>query len=224
MAQPRSLDAVLFDWRGTLVDDPPDEWWVRRALERCGRAADEDHVAEICAALTRAADLPEVRAATAGCDCSQEAHRAYSSLYFRRAGLDDEFADALYALDLEAESHPFYPDALPVVRELHERGCRIALVSDIHVDLRPEFVAAGFDGSIDAYVLSFEHGVQKPGRRIFEIALEALDVDASRALMVGDSASHDGGAIKAGISTWLLPEGGSADRARGLDRLLAFFP
>jgi len=99
----------------------------------------------------------------------------------------------------------------------------LALVSDIHVDLRPEFAAAGVAQYFDAFVLSFEHGVQKPGRRIFEIALETLDVDAGDALMVGDRASHDGGAIKAGIATWLLPEGAEADQPRGLDRLLPLF-
>jgi HAD superfamily hydrolase (TIGR01509 family) len=144
-------------------------------------------------------------------------------MFFERAGLDDAMASALYDLDLEADSHPFYPDAAEVLRALHARGVRIALVSDIHIDLRPEFAAAGLGEYVDAFVLSFEHGVQKPDRRIFEIALAALDVDAGDALMVGDRASHDGGAIGAGIATWLLPEGAARDQPRGLDRLLPLF-
>ena len=223
MTQASPLEAVLFDWRGTLVHDPPHEWWVRTALLRAGRAADDAIVAKVSDDLRRAAELPEVLAGEVGCDCSADAHRAWSFMFFARAGLDDEVSSALYDLDLEAGSHPFYPDAADVLRVLHERGVRIALVSDIHIDLRPEFAAAGVEQYFDAFVLSFEHGVQKPGRRIFEIALEALDVDAGDALMVGDRASHDGGAIKAGIATWLLPEGAEADQPRGLDRLLPLF-
>jgi HAD superfamily hydrolase (TIGR01509 family) len=221
--QPRGLEAVLFDWRGTLVHDPPHEWWVSNALLRAGRAADDATVTKVSDDLRRAAELPEVAAGELGCDCSAEAHRAWSLMYFELAGLDDALAAALYELDLEADSHPFYPDAAKVVNALHERGVRIAVVSDIHFDLRPEFAAAGIAELVDAFVLSFEHGVQKPDRRIFEIALDALDVDAGDALMVGDRASHDGGAVKAGIATWLLPEGADADQPRGLDRLLALF-
>jgi HAD superfamily hydrolase (TIGR01509 family) len=221
VTQARPFRAVLFDWRGTLVDDPPHEWWVREALLRAGRAADGARVDELSDALRRASELPEVKEGEAGCDCSFAAHRAWSLMYFRLAGLDDALALALYDLDLDPTSHPFYSDTAAVLRELHERGCRVAVVSDIHFDLRPEFAAAGFGGLVDAFVLSFEHGVQKPDRRIFEIALDALGVDAADALMVGDRAAHDGAAIGAGIATWLLPAGAVADGVRGLDRVVA---
>jgi len=212
---------VLFDWRGTLVDDPPDEWWVREALLRAGREAGDDRVAELTAALRRAAELPDVVRGQAGCDCSATAHRAWSLGYFALAGLDSELALALYELDLDPASHPFYADVAPVLAELRARGCRVAVVSDIHFDLRPEFAAAGIEEVVDAFVLSFEHGVQKPDRRVFEIALDALGAGAADALMVGDRASRDGAATAVGIATWLLPEGDFTDKPRGLDRVLA---
>jgi HAD superfamily hydrolase (TIGR01509 family) len=205
-----------------LVHDPPHEWWVREALLRVGRAADEEHVVAISDALRRAGDLPQVVKGEVGCDCSAAVHREWSMMFFRLAGLDDELADALYDLDFDAASHPFFPDVEPVLRELHDRGCRIALVSDIHLDLRPEFAAAGIAKYFDAFVLSFEHGVQKPDRRIFQIALGALGAEPADALMIGDRASHDGGAVKVGIETWLLPVAIDADRPRGLDRVLSF--
>jgi HAD superfamily hydrolase (TIGR01509 family) len=221
MVQAPAYRAVLFDWRGTLVHDPPHEWWVARALERAGRAPEPLEVARFSDALRVAGDLPEVRAGEATCDCSLELHRAWSFDFFARAGLDDELATALYDLDFDPDAHPFYPDVLPALRALHERGCAIALVSDIHVDLRPEFVAAGLDDYIDAYVLSFEHGVQKPDPRIFEITLDLLGVAAADAVMVGDRASHDGASVKAGIAAWLVPPLASATDTRGLDRLVA---
>ena len=220
MKQAPAFRAVLLDWRGTLVDDPPDEWWVRAALQRVGRDAGPHQVAAWCAALRGAAEQPEIVAGEASCDCSFEQHREWSLAWFALAGLDDELALALYALDLEAASHPFFPDVAFVLRALHERGCRIAVVSNIHFDLRPEFAAAGLAEYVDAFVLSFELGMQKPDPRLFERALDALAVDATEALMVGDQPGLDGGAIRAGLATWLLPGGARADRPRGLDRLL----
>lgn len=141
--------------------------------------------------------------------------------WFTHAGLDDDFADALYQLDFDAACHPFYPDAPRVVRALHNAGIRLALVSDIHVDLRTDFEASNLAECFDAFVLSFEHGVQKPDREIFEIALRELNVAPERALMVGDRASHDGGATKVGITTLLLPPTNAIHEPRGLDRVLA---
>jgi HAD superfamily hydrolase (TIGR01509 family) len=216
-----ALQAVLFDWRGILVHDPPHEWWVAQALVGVGRPASDDAVASFSDALRAGASHPEVVEGEKTCDCSAQAHRAWSLRFFELAGFDAELAESLYALDFEATSHPFYSDVAGVFAELQRRGVRIAVVSDIHVDLRPEFVAAGLNQHVDAYVLSFEHGVQKPDREIFEIALRMLDVAPHAALMVGDRASHDGGAVAAGITTLLLPAVASADNPVGLERVLA---
>ena len=71
-------------------------------------------------------------------------------------------------------------------------------------------------------MLSFEHGVQKPDAAMFTLALDALGVAADRALMVGDTPSHDGGAAQVGIQTYLLPGPFRPGRAgpRGLDAVL----
>jgi FMN phosphatase YigB (HAD superfamily) len=82
---------------------------------------------------------------------------------------------------------------------------RIGVVSDIHYHLAPHFHYYGLEELVDSYTLSFEHGVQKPGPRLFEIALEQLGVTAADALMVGDRASRDGGAAGVGITTLILP-------------------
>jgi FMN phosphatase YigB (HAD superfamily) len=63
--------------------------------------------------------------------------------------------------------------------------------------------------------------VQKPDQAIFEIALRELDAVPEETLMVGDRASHDGGAAAAGITTLLLAPAASAETPVGLARVLA---
>jgi HAD superfamily hydrolase (TIGR01509 family) len=141
-------------------------------------------------------------------------------LLFSEAGLDPALAETLYGLDLEPLAHPFYEDVPETLARLKSLGVWVAVVSDIHFDLRPEFALRGLDGLVDDFILSFEHGVQKPDPRIFMLALETLGVQASEALMVGDRPDRDGGAVLAGIPTLLLPaENGSR---RGLISVLAF--
>ena len=71
---------------------------------------------------------------------------------------------------------------------------------------------------MSAWILSFEHGIQKPDPAIFQVALDELGVSAAQALMAGDRASHDGGAAQLGIDTMILPNRSSSTTER-CDRL-----
>ena len=210
---------VLFDWRGTLVNDPDDAWWVRTALERIERRMDDAGVAELVDRLRQARELPSVVSAHARADCAAEQHRAATMLWFSEANLDSALAEALYTLDLDPVAHPFFQDVPETFERLRTLGIKIAIVSDIHFDFRREFALLGIDGLVNAYILSFEHGVQKPDPRIFMLALDHLDLSASEALMVGDRPERDGGAVHAGIRTLLLPQ--EDGPRRGLRSVLA---
>jgi putative hydrolase of the HAD superfamily len=83
----------------------------------------------------------------------------------------------------------------------------VAVVSNIGWDLRPVFRVHGVADDIDAFVLSYEHEVQKPDPGLFQVALDALGVagDAAReTLMVGDNPGMDGGAAALGCQVLLV--------------------
>jgi HAD superfamily hydrolase (TIGR01509 family) len=202
--------AVLFDWRGTLAHCSPPLWWAERAFAAIGREPTAGALAKAAAAHEAAGDLADI-------DASAALHREVTLRVFARHGVDAEVAEALYGLDADPANHPLYPDAEPVLREIHARGMAIGLVSDIHLDLRLVLAAQGIADLFDAWVLSFEHGIQKPDVRMFTLALDALDVRPENALMVGDRASHDGGAAAAGIATLILPSPPAQLEPRGLD-------
>ena len=195
---------VVFDWRGTLVTTLAPEEWVRAALRRLGRDDRAEAAARIWAAIAEAAGEPD-RLDAPGVDSDVAAHRDAYHGAFADAGLDAELADALYAVESDPAYNPFAVDAAPVLRAVARHGVRIAVLSDIHFDLRPAFAAAGLAEVVDAFVLSFEHRVQKPDPRIFRLALDKLGTEADRTLMVGDRAGPDGGALDVGMPTLLLP-------------------
>ena len=199
------LRGVLFDWRGTLFHDLSDEDWIQASAASIGRTLTDSDLARITSAIADAADDPAVKAAAQRADASADAHRAAGLLHFRTAGLDDELAQAIYELDGMLDASFPYPDAPRVLQELKARGCRIAVVSDIHYDLRPHFRHHGLDRLIDAWAFSYEHGWVKPEPEAFLTPLRMLGLEADAALMVGDRASRDGGAVAVGITTLLLP-------------------
>jgi HAD superfamily hydrolase (TIGR01509 family) len=189
-------------------------------LRSIERPVNGDFVNNTFDSVGAALNDPEYLDALDSIDSSAEQHRAVMLRVFKSAGLDDELALALYDLDFDPVCHPLYPDVPSVLTAIRERGVKIALVSNIHFDLRGELDAQGVGHLIDEYVLSFEQGFQKPDPRMFEFAMEAVSVDPKEALMVGDSPSHDGAAVGAGITTLLLPPPPTVLGPRGLDVLL----
>lgn len=217
MADGPRYRAVLLDFRGILVGFRDAEWWIKRACAALGREIDADGVHEIERCLERTRDLPGYAQDELRVDTSLAANQEVTLHRYREVGLDEDLASALYASDLDPDAWPVYPDAADMVKGIKARGCSTALVSDFHVDLRPHLETHGI--VLDAYVISFEHGFQKPDPRMFTTALDALGVSPHQALMVGDRASHDGGAAAVGIDTLILPAP-TEFGPRGLDVVL----
>jgi FMN phosphatase YigB (HAD superfamily) len=206
------LDAVLFDFHGTLMQVEDERSWVRGAAAEIGLTLGDPEVAELAAALVRAgraggphpghvpAELAELYATR---DLSAELHRAAYTGLLRTVDLPHEdLADALYDRGSRPDCWVPYADAAGVLAELRDRGVRTALVSNIGFDVRPILARHGL--VLDELVLSYEVGIQKPDARIFTHACALLGTEPARAVMVGDHLA-DGGAVLAGLRSLLLP-------------------
>ena len=213
------IEAVLFDWRGTVFYDEDDATWVRNSAASIGRELDGKTIDAIVARLKETESIPHIKAALDACDHSLEAHRAAILDWYRAAEIDDELAYAIWARDGDADASIPFPDTHEVMDELRRRGIRIAVVSNIHYDIRPHFVRHDLDRFVNEYVLSFELGYQKPDARMYTTALSLLAVDPQRALMVGDRPELDAVAADAGIMTLVLPSTPVGAR-HGLDAVL----
>ena len=128
----------------------------------------------------------------------------------------DELAARLYQRHLSADAWQPYPDAEPVLKELRRRGIPVAVVSNIGWDLRPVFVRSGLDQLVDAFVLSFELGVQKPDPLVFRTACERLGLPPAEVMMVGDHRPDDGGAMALGCPFYEVRALPVAERPDGL--------
>ena len=217
-----TIDAVLFDFRGTLFNDEDDTSWIRNAAASIGRDLGDEEIAAILARSAVVAEDPEIEALLNRCDTSLEVHRDANMRWLQAVGLDDELAVAIWARDGHPDATYPFEDTAPVMEAVRAGGRGVAVVSDIHFDIRDHFRRHELDQFVDSYVLSFEHGIQKPDAAMFTLALDGLAVSADHALMVGDTPANDGAATKVGIPTFLLPGPFQAGRSgpRGLDAVL----
>jgi putative hydrolase of the HAD superfamily len=226
------MAAVLFDFSGTLFRIESTESWLRAGLDAAELSLSEGELIRTAEELERVGALPggvapgvpipdEVAAVWGVRDESAALHRAAYTGLSRQVPLPDPaLHDALYDRHMSPAAWQPYPDAVEVLRALRERGIRVGVVSNIGWDLRPVFRAHGLDPYVDAYVLSYEHGIQKPDPRLFRTACTALGVEPGDVLMVGDDRRADGGAAALGCGVHFVDHLPVARRPDGLRPVL----
>ncbi|MEU4896877.1 HAD-IA family hydrolase [Streptomyces sp. NPDC044780] len=230
-----TVKGALFDFSGTLFRVESTESWLRTVLERSGTVVPDEEAARYARELEEAGALPGGAAPLAVPPPLEELwrvrdrgaalHRAAYTGLAREVPLPaPELYDALYDRHMEPAAWRPYPDAREVLGELRRRGVRVAVVSNIGWDLRPVFRAHGLDPLVDAYVLSYEHGVQKPDPRLFGAACDALGLDPADTVMVGDDRRADGGAAALGCRVHLVDHLPVDRRPNALRAVLGLLP
>ena len=186
------LRAVIFDWGGTLTPwhtlDLAEQWAVYARVVHC----DDDRAsADLAARILAAEDAAWHRARTGQSSAQMDD-------LLREVGADP--ADALHAAALAAyrqfwEPHTFTDEQVrPVWEGLRERGIRVGILSntiwsrDYHRGL---FERDGVLDLIDADVYSSEIAWAKPHPKAFHASAEALGVERSEAVYVGDRPFED---------------------------------
>ena len=194
------VDAVLFDWGGTLsvhaTVDLLDMW---RAAARVLAPDDPEPVA---AALLEAETHWWRTCVDAG-DRSGTTEQLVRSVA-RETDLDVAGALRAYheAWELTVDHDPA---AVPVLAALKERGIRTGLLSNTHWprDLHERWLAdAGLVDLIDVRLYTSDMTHMKPHAQAFRALLDAVGVEPERAVFVGDRLRDDiSGAQALGMRT-----------------------
>ena len=211
------VEAVIFDWGGTLTPwhdiDHVDQW------RHYARAYCQDDSGE-CEQLARRLAESELRRwrqhdGSGGSDGTGSLDHI-----FEAEGIDidsPEHARALTAYLSGWDPHTLAePDAVPTLTSLREMGMSIGVLSNT---LWPRwhhesvFARDGLLDLIDAGVYSSEIPWAKPHASAFATALEALGVESSRAVFVGDRPWDDiHGAQAAGMRAIFIPHSTLGDQ------------
>jgi putative hydrolase of the HAD superfamily len=197
-----TVDAVVFDWGGTLTP------WHTIDFAECWRA---------CGLGDEAADrLLEAEAAI-----WQRSQQSCQS-----GTLDEVFSSAGVSMTPESvrayfewwEEHTFTdPDAPPLLAALRRRGIKVGVLSNTlwpRVEHERVFQRDGVLDLIDAAVYTSEIRWTKPHPQAFRAALDAVGViDPARAVFVGDRLFDDiHGATSVGMRAVFVPHSAIPDQ------------
>jgi putative hydrolase of the HAD superfamily len=197
--------AVFLDALGTLVAlEPP---WISLRDMVPAEISDEQLVEALKAEMAYYKEH-----AHEGSDEASlaELRERCAALVSRKLGMDVEVDELVAAIRFSA-----YPDAIPALTALRDRGLRLVAVSNWDCSLPRVLDGCGLGEMLDGTITSAEAGARKPDPAIFERALELAECEPAEALHVGDTAEEDVvGAKAAGIRPLLIDrEDGNGDIA-----------
>ncbi|MBR3057230.1 MAG: HAD-IA family hydrolase [Clostridiales bacterium] len=119
-------------------------------------------------------------------------------------------------------------DVLDMLKSLKDAGVKIALISNCFSEEVGVIKESALFSFFDVTMLSYEQGVKKPDLEIYRRAMQALGVEASECLYVGDGGSHElEAAFEAGMkplqAKWFLKENNRSnpkvyDQFQGLEK------
>jgi putative hydrolase of the HAD superfamily len=117
----------------------------------------------------------------------------------------DSFFQELYDLFARAECWRLFDDTIPTLEKIRGMGYRMAIISNWDHRLFSIVEQLGLAGFFEQVTASSVVGVAKPGKRIFEAALKAMNALPEESLHIGDSLEDDyHGASRAGLQAVLL--------------------
>jgi putative hydrolase of the HAD superfamily len=195
--------AVFLDALGTLVElEPP---WLSLRDRVPAEVSDERLVAALRAEM---AYYREHAHEGRDEDSLADLRERCATLVSRELGIEITADELVSAIRFSA-----YPDVVPALDGLRERGLRLIAVSNWDFSLARVLARCGLKGMLDGTVTSAEAGARKPDPAIFAVALELARCRPDEALHVGDTPEEDvAGARAAGIRPLLIDrDGGTGD-------------
>lgn len=219
------MRAVLFDSGGVLMQPIGGRWNPRADFEDILRshfpALTDTHLAE---AIAVGDAFFAVATTTPDYD---DYHRAM----LRHLGIEpapDLLADLRRPVEPSAILETF-ADVLPTLRELRQRGVRMAVVSDAWAELPELHDALGLGGFFEAYAISELVGCHKPDPRMYRYASDALGLAPHDCLFLDDGPDLVKAAIDLGyhgraVIRDAAPQPADVPWISGLDEILPLFP
>ena len=182
-----AIESVIFDWGGVLIEDP-----APGLMQYCAEALRVNKEDYIKTHSKFADDFQK------GLICEDTFwERICSELKVPKPKVSSLWAEAFKAAYTPKD------DMLSMAASLQKNGYKTAVLSNTEVPAMEYFHQLRYN-TFDVLVFSCAEGVQKPGRKIYELTLEKLNSQPEQSVFIDDKPEYINGAKEVGINTVLF--------------------
>jgi putative hydrolase of the HAD superfamily len=181
------IESVIFDWGGVLIEDP-----APGLVKYCSEAlavSKEDYI--------KVYDKFGGDFQKGLIDEEEFWERMCSGLEVSKPKVPSLWADAFKAAYVPRE------EMFSLAAGFRKRGYKAGLLSNTEEPAMLYFHQFGYD-MFDVLVFSCVEGTSKPERRIYELTIERLGVEAGQSVFIDDKPAYINGAQQAGLKTILF--------------------
>ena len=205
MSERRKIEGVLFDSGDTLVRPIGGKWWPGPGFQRVLRAHGLrdfrwDWMGRaLQAGMAYLDDNHNVMTE----DDELDHFKEYNKVLLENLGIgsraDELVHDLAQALvDRSIEFEPF-SDTARVIRRMNGKGLFLGIISDAWPSLERKYRLLGLRDLFGTFVISSQVGCMKPGRQIFQAAIDGMGLAPESIMYVDDELRY----VEAGIALGL---------------------
>lgn len=191
------INAVIFDWGGVLIEDPAPALF-RYCANAFGVSVERYAAAfDICINDFQTGTVTE---------------QQFWANMAKRINVPPPKKDSLWT---EAFKEAYKPrqEMFSLAGRLRKAGCKTAILSNTEMPVVEIINKQKYDiinnqkyEAFDVTVLSCLEGMAKPGRKIYDLTLNRLGINAGQALFTDDKQPNIEGAKQAGLQTLLFTD------------------
>ncbi len=192
------ITTIIFDFGGTLAAVyPSQDWLYLKACREFGVEGDPERLRHADAGgwddymTPHGPAHPQISASR---DMFVQFKNAVIVKRLQNSGVSgplEAIAARICDLDTDPEMYRLYDDTIPTLDALKAAGYRMAVLSNHEWDLPGLVDGLGLGGYFEIVVTSARSGYRKPHPMAYQHAFDALNVDPSDAMMVGDDLVAD---------------------------------
>ncbi len=206
-----AVDSLAFDLYGTLLEVPA----ARRSEARMSMArmigVTADELDRLWLETQDASNNGMIESTT-------ERFSHILTLVGRRKNLELATQLALMEHELLAKYTKLYPEALETLDSLHQRGYKIAVLTNCSPSVIWALRGIGLERYLDAMYFSFEMKALKPAKEVYEQTITGLASQPEHCVFIGDGENDEiAGAKAVGMKTVLLSRNEPRNKQHGAD-------
>ena len=215
------ISTVFFDFGDTLVENKPT--YLQRVTDLLGEFGYEREYSDVVSAFTKADYLVYVDLGSDSHDGEEQGMMRFLNHFSRNLDLDIDWPTMLPRIterfEREIYERSLCEGAIETLEALGAKGRRLGIISNNDGSCREKCEQMGIAKYFEIIIDSSVEGVSKPSPRIFELALERMNVSPDESAHVGDMYGADVmGARDVGIRTvWYNRRGLEAFDGHGPD-------